>query len=88
MWLAEAAWCEVETTTIRNCWKKAAILLLSSLPVLNPSIPVSSLLNVDNIHGLEDLVTIAEKVLLNLADESHVIDEATDKEICKAVLDA
>ncbi|KAF8240718.1 hypothetical protein L208DRAFT_1231660 [Tricholoma matsutake] len=27
------------------------------------------------------------KALLNPADESHVIDETTDKEICQAVLD-
>ena len=112
MWLAEAAWHEVDTITIRNCWKKAAILPLSSLPVLNPSIPVSSLLNVDDTHGLKDPVTIVEKqlesaldelvstgalqasnrmdieALLNPADESHVIDETTDEEICQAVLDA
>jgi hypothetical protein len=112
MRLADAAWHEVDTTTIRNCWKKAAILPPSSLPVLNPSIPVSSLLNVDDTHGLEDPVTIVEKqlesaldelvstgalqasnrmdieALLNPADESHVIDETTDEEICQAVLDA
>ncbi|KAF8239648.1 hypothetical protein L208DRAFT_1236572 [Tricholoma matsutake] len=28
------------------------------------------------------------EALLNLADESHVIDETTDEEICQAVLDA
>lgn len=102
----------VKWTQLQNCWKKAAILPSSSPPVLNPSIPVSSLLNVNDTHGLEDPVTIAEKQLestldelvstgvlqasnrmdieglLNSADESHVIDETTDEEICQAVLDA
>ena len=104
----------MDTTTIRNCWKKANILppsTTSRTPVLNPSVPISSLLHVGNTHGLEDSVTIAEKqlestfnelvstgvlqaknrmnieALLNLANESHVIDETTDEEICKAVLD-
>lgn len=102
----------VKWTQLQNCWKKAAILPSSSPPVLNPSIPVSSLLNVNDTHGLKDPVTIAEKQLkstldelvstgvlqasnrmdieglLNSADESHVIDETTDEEICQAVLDA
>ncbi|KAF8232517.1 hypothetical protein L208DRAFT_1397341, partial [Tricholoma matsutake] len=69
MMQANAAWHEVDTTTIRNCWKKAAILPSSSLPVLNPSIPVSSLLNVNDTHGLEDPVTIAEKQLESALDE-------------------
>jgi hypothetical protein len=59
----------VDTTTIRNCWKKVDILPSSSLPVLNPSIPVSSLLNVDDTHCLEDLVTIVEKQLESALDE-------------------
>ena len=69
MQLADASWHEVDTTTIRNCWKKAAILPSSSLPVLNPSIPVSSLINVNDTHGLEDPVTIAEKQLESALDE-------------------
>ncbi|KAF8218789.1 hypothetical protein L208DRAFT_1419414, partial [Tricholoma matsutake] len=54
---------------MKNCWKKAAILTSSSLPVLNPSIPVSSLLNVNDTHGLEDPVTIAEKQLESALDK-------------------
>lgn len=47
MRMAERAWREVDTTTIRNCWKKAGILptwtpLNSQSP---PSVPVSTLLN-------------------------------------------
>ena len=97
-------------TTIRNCWKKAGILPSSSrTPVPNPSIPISSLLNVDDIenpvaaaekqlnHALDELESTGVlqasnrmniEALLNPADESRVMDETTDKEICQAVLDA
>ena len=46
MRLANAAWQEVDTTSIRNCWQKAGILPKRnpSSPATNPSIPVSSLL--------------------------------------------
>ena len=45
VWIADLAWCEVDTTTIQNCWRKAGILPGSaeSHPI-NPSIPISSLL--------------------------------------------
>ena len=45
MRIADLTWCEVDTTTIRNCWRKAGILPESaeSHPI-NPSIPISSLL--------------------------------------------
>ena len=56
MRLANAAWHEVDTTTIRNCWRKAGILpgpdstsTLALLPSpLCPSIPISSLVNHQN----------------------------------------
>ena len=48
MRLADLAWKEVDTTTIRNCWKKAGILPQetnsSSSHTIQPLIPVSSLL--------------------------------------------
>ena len=110
MRLADAAWREVDVTTIRNCWKKASILPSSSrTPVPNPSIPISSLLNVDNIenpvapaekqlnHALDELESTGVlqasnrmdiEALLNLVDESRIMDETTDDEICWAVLDA
>jgi len=69
MWLADAAWHELDTTMIRNCWKKAAILPSSSPPVLNPTIPILSLLNVNDTHGLEGPVTIAEKQLKSTLDK-------------------
>lgn len=46
MRLADAAWREVDTTTVRNCWRKAGILpeLNSTLP--QPAVPITSLVNV------------------------------------------
>jgi DDE superfamily endonuclease len=56
MRLADAAWHEVDTTTIRNCWRKAGILpgpnsaaiFALSPPLPCPSIPISSLINLQN----------------------------------------
>jgi hypothetical protein len=47
--MAEAAWRDVDTTTIRNCWMKTGILpdsiLSSNHTPINPTISVASLLN-------------------------------------------
>ena len=44
--MAEAAWRDVDTTTIRNCWKKAGILPdTTPSPAVQPSIPILALLN-------------------------------------------
>ncbi|KAF8228815.1 hypothetical protein L208DRAFT_1026858, partial [Tricholoma matsutake] len=48
MCLADVAWHEVDTSTIRNCWHKAGILpdaLHETAVTSTPSVPVSSLLN-------------------------------------------
>lgn len=53
-------WDEVDTTTIRNCWKKTGILpdtLLNPTSSIIPTVPVSSLLN----DSLEDPIEAAEK---------------------------
>jgi hypothetical protein len=45
--MADAAWKEVDTTTIRNCWRKAGILpdiSSSGSSATRPSIPISLLL--------------------------------------------
>src|SRR5260221_1137828 len=46
MRLADLAWCEVDTTTIRHCWDKASILpnTDSSAPT-QPMVPIASLLH-------------------------------------------
>ena len=63
MRLAAIAWKDVDTTTIRNCWRKAAILPESLLhltaPTTTPTVPVSSLLNTEP----QDLVMTAEEIV-------------------------
>ena len=118
MRLAEAAWEEVDSTTIQHCWRKANILPDVDSTFTNPTIPVSSLLEADSAsparhqedhpfnpvanaeneveNALDELVSTGAlhkanrmgiEQLLNPVDEAHAI-EATDEEICKAVLDA
>jgi hypothetical protein len=50
MCLADEAWNEVDTTTIRNCWRKAGILPDTDLPIVQPSlqVPISSLVHAAN----------------------------------------
>jgi len=45
MQIADAAWCDVDTTTIHNCWRKAGILPEMDSTPSQPSIPITSLLN-------------------------------------------
>ena len=50
MQIADLAWHEVDTTTIQNCWRKAEILPEILTPAPQPTIPISSLLNVSSVH--------------------------------------
>jgi len=46
MRLADAAWREVDTTTIRHCWRKADILPAMPTPLpVQPTIAISTLIN-------------------------------------------
>jgi hypothetical protein len=68
MRLADVAWCEVDTTTIQNCWRKAGILpkaLYEPEATSAPSVPVSSLLNSDPLEG----VACAKKDISNLLNQ-------------------
>lgn len=68
MRLADEAWREVDTTTIRNCWHKAGILPDSnSPPPTNPSILVLSLLHESS--SCMDPVVQAEKQVESVLDE-------------------
>lgn len=63
MRMADVAWQDVNTTTIRNCWRKAGILPemdTSQTARANPSIPVSSLLH-DDVSSQMDPVVHAER---------------------------
>ncbi|KAH9003613.1 hypothetical protein EDB86DRAFT_2798786 [Lactarius hatsudake] len=66
MRLAQSAWLEVDTSTIRNCWKKANILpeTTHATPLPQPSLPIASL-----VHLQEDPVTVAEARLAAALDE-------------------
>jgi hypothetical protein len=112
MRLADAAWREVDTTTIRHCWRKAVILPDMDSPVVAPpTVPISSLLNVEESGGQDPIVEAERRVegaldelvstgalqacnrmdiseLLNPMNEEQIVDEVTDEEICRAVLDA
>ncbi|KAG6824817.1 hypothetical protein H0H87_010949, partial [Tephrocybe sp. NHM501043] len=65
MRMADIAWKEVDTTTIRNCWRKSGILpdeLLnpaSEPSNSTPSVPVSSLLTESPIESIEAEVSNA-----------------------------
>ena len=111
MQLADLAWREVDTTTIRHCWHKAGILptMDSSAPA-QPTIPILSLLHnpshdqdpittIENelrcaLNDLEETGVLQSKnrmdieALLNPPEESWVMEETTDEEICQAVLAA
>ena len=65
MWLADAAWHEVNTTMIRNCWHKASILpeMSSYTATFSPSILISSLVN-----DQDDSVVEAESQLKKALD--------------------
>ena len=47
MQLAVQSWDDVDTTTIRNCWRKAGILPNIASPPIQPSLPISSLVHTD-----------------------------------------
>ena len=70
MRLADAAWQEVDTTTIRHCWMKAGILPSSVTTVTEticPSVPISSL--VHNADPQMDPVLHAENQLQDVLDD-------------------
>ena len=72
MQLADNAWLEVNTTTIRHCWDKAGILadMRHTMSPTQPALPISSLL-----HPQEDPISIAEKLLC--PDRDTLLDVST-----------
>ena len=68
MRLADAAWNDVDTTTIRNCWRKAGILPdMDPTPPTQPSVPISSLLH--DSFAQTDPVAHAERQVEEALDE-------------------
>jgi len=61
--MADAAWQDVDTTMIRNCWQKAGILPeMDASHTANPSIPVSSLLYNDVPSQMDPVVHAKRQV--------------------------
>ncbi|KAG6886781.1 hypothetical protein C0992_002405, partial [Termitomyces sp. T32_za158] len=93
--MANVAWKEVDTTTIRNCWKKSGILLDTLLNPASdssatPFIPVSSLLSseaevtnalshLEKIGVLQANNQMDINELLNPANEDNMYDNGTDE---------
>ena len=75
MRLADLAWCEVNTTTIQNCWRKAGILpdICNASTPVQPAVPISSLLNNPLLASEPDPITNVEKQV------EHVLDALTEK---------
>ena len=68
MWLADLAWREVDTTTIRHCWGKAGILPAVDPPALaQPAIPISSLLRTPSCDQ-DPIATVENKLSCALDD--------------------
>ena len=74
MRLADEAWNEVDTTTIRNCWRKASILPDTDLPIVQPSlrVPISSL-----VHATDSSETSnsLDPILQAESDVGHALDD-------------
>ena len=89
MHLAQHAWREVDTSTIRHCWQKAGILPeMTDTPLTQPTVPVSLLVHPrDPISAVEDQLTAALDELestgvlqrsnrMSISDLLNPVDEA------------
>jgi hypothetical protein len=88
---AASAWGEVDTSTIRNCWRKSGILPDAVLapPATVPTLDPIHLVEQDLERRLDDLQErgvlqaanhMSIESLLNPAEEKELIDEATTVE--------
>lgn len=71
MRMADEAWDDVDTTTIRNCWRKAGILpenLPTSSRTAPPSIPISSLIHDTPLPMVDPIVEAERQVEIALDD--------------------
>jgi len=67
MRLADIAWCEVDTTTIRHCWRKAGILPTIDSPApAQPAVPISSLCDVTNQDPVANMESKVRNALNDL----------------------
>ncbi|KAI5982224.1 hypothetical protein EDD15DRAFT_2181399 [Pisolithus albus] len=89
MRLADEAWNEVNTTTIRNCWRKAGILpdLQLGTARIQPSVPILSLIHSisDSLHH-EDPILQAEELVssaLNDLESTGVLQHSNRMDIAE-----
>ena len=103
MRMANIAWNEVNSTTIRNCWCKAGILpemtnASSSSSVATraqPSIPISSLLTSDSIQvaekqveaALDDLIDRGALQTCNRMDIRNLLNPAGESQVMEGASD-
>jgi hypothetical protein len=101
MRLADVAWREVDTTTIRNCWRKAGIIpdtLYKPSTTSTLSVPVSSLLNSEPLEGVDraekdisdSLNQLEERGVLqkrNRMDLEDLLNPASEEELVGEISD-
>ena len=71
MRLANEAWNEVDTMTIRNCWNKANIMpsdLLLSIPSILPTLPISALVHTTEAQANNNPVSEEERLVAEALD--------------------
>ncbi|KAG9311620.1 hypothetical protein JVU11DRAFT_7839 [Chiua virens] len=73
MWLTQAAWNNVDTTTIQNCWQKAHILpgTISSSPI-QPTLLISSLIHPTGAMNNSDHIAHAKMLVKKALDDLEV----------------
>ena len=95
MRMADTAWNDVDTTTIRNCWRKAGILPdMDPTPTTVPSIPISSLLHNSPVqtdpvahverqveHALDELVAMGALQARNRMDIKALLNPAGESHV-------
>jgi hypothetical protein len=102
--IAETAWHNVDTTTIRNCWGKAGILPkveASSSHMAKPTIPISTLLHNSNIQtdpiahaeqqvelALDELVSRGTLQKVNRMDIDSLLNPAGESHVLTETTDA
>jgi hypothetical protein len=71
MRLADIAWQEVDTTTIRHCWHKAGVVPTTDLPTApaQPTIPITSLLHTASHNQDLDPIAMVEDTLRCVLDD-------------------
>ena len=103
MRIAETAWHNIDTTTIRNCWLKAGILPdigVFSSHIPKPTIPISDLLHHSNIQtdpiidvewqvklAIDDLVGRGTLQIMNRMDVESLLNPSEESHVLTEATD-